>query len=129
MGTRGVAGAAHADDGFAAVDALVALTIFATTIALVLQGAHTARRLADVAAEMRQATVLGQYLLETAPKTPGVSSGRSDGFVWKADVAASPAPGLAQVELCRRSVELTGAASGRRYAFSTADICPPSHTL
>jgi hypothetical protein len=122
-------GAIHDDEGFAAVDALVALTIFATTIALVLQGAHTARRLAEAAAETRQATALGQYLLGTAPKAPGVSSGRSDGFVWKVNVAASPAPGLAQVALCHRSIELTGAASGRRYAFSTADICPPSHTL
>jgi hypothetical protein len=110
------------------VDALVALTIFATTIALVLQNASTARRLAEAASETRQAAALGQYLLETTIKTPGLSSGRSAGFLWKVNVVATPAAGLAQVELCKRSASLTAASSGRRYALATAEICPPRIT-
>ena len=127
-GTQPVAAMRGASAGFAAVDALVALTIFAVTIALVLQGAGTARRLAVAASETREAAVLGQYLLETSPRKPGQSGGRANGFLWKVNVAASPAAGLSQVELCKRSVDLTGAESGRRYSLSTAEACPSRDT-
>ena len=111
--------------GFAAVDALVALAIFATTIALVLRCVDTARHIALAAAETRRANVLGQYLLESSPKAAGSWAGRSDGFVWRINVTNSTVDNQPQIRLCRQSVGLRAAGSGRRYGLATTQICPP----
>lgn len=113
-------------EGFALVDALVALVIFTTTLSLCLSLADTSMKLGSRSLELRRANLLGRYLLETARQTAGGSDGRDNGFWWQVNVTSTPAPGASEVKLCARSVELRSTESGRRYGFSTVEICPPS---
>ena len=110
--------------GFASVDALVALTILTATLALVLQNAHTAKKLAAAADEMRAAQSMGQYLLETGELTPGLRTGRSGGFKWSLQVDASTVANNTQTRICGRKAAITAEASGRHYDFSSAAPCP-----
>jgi hypothetical protein len=112
------------DSGFAAVDAVVALMVLATTLTLVLENAETAKRLASAADESQRARLLGAYLLETPPIRAGVATGQSSGFAWTLDTVASQVASLQQIQLCKRTARLTAATSGRQYAMVTARICP-----
>jgi hypothetical protein len=115
---------ARANDGFAAIDALVALTIISTTIILSLGAVETGRRAALAGAETRRAGDLMQYLLGAAPLRPGSASGEANGFVWRVDTEPEAVSTLASLRLCDRSARLVSRASGRRYAMRTAAICP-----
>ena len=122
-----------ADDasaGFAAVDALVALTILAVTISLVLGAVSIARRAAQMALETRQADQILQSALLVAPPTPGSASGRSADFTWRVVTEAEAGEvRWPNRQLCRRTANLQAVASGRRYALATAEICPIQPSL
>lgn len=111
-----------AADGFAAVDALVALTILATTIALSLEAATTAAQAAAAANEVRQANTLLQYLLQSRASD---DAGRSEQFAWRVEVKASDAAQAGSpFQLCRHAAVARGRRSGRSYALVTLTACP-----
>ncbi len=117
-------GVAKGTRGFAAVDALVALSILAAIFALGLEAMISSRRIAFAASEAQQATILLRYLLaREAP--PGLDeTGSLSGFNWRVQTAyLPPDPGAPAVTLCRRWAGATGARSGRRYVLSTVDFC------
>jgi len=72
-----------ASDGYAAVDAMVALVILAMTITFALGAAQAARRAAVVAEETRRAVQLLRYLVDEAPLTTTIQSGVANGFTWR----------------------------------------------
>jgi hypothetical protein len=111
-----------ASDGFAAVDALVALTILAATIALSLQAAAAAQRVAASAQEIRKANTLLRYLIQSVPAG---GQGRSETFLWDVELAplGTERDGSA-VQLCRHSATARDQRSGRRYTLATLAICP-----
>ncbi len=112
-------------DGFAAIDALVALMILATTIVLALGAAETARRASARASETRHAVALLRGLLATAPHHLGSAGGRLAGFDWRIEtrvaVVATP---VASVRVCERQADARSVTSKRRYALSTTELCP-----
>jgi hypothetical protein len=112
-------------DGFAAVDAMVALMILATTLVLAIGAAETARRTAVAAEETRRATTLLRYLLDTAPPAVGGQSGRANGFSWQVDVRQAAPTSVPGAILCDRIADLVSEKSGRRFRLETAAICPP----
>jgi hypothetical protein len=114
------------DAGFVAVDALVALAILSTTIALSIQSADVARRTADRAAETHRAKAVLQQLLKDADAAPGVAAGRSGALDWRRTVAPIPL-GVGQTaatRLCRHSVEVRPGDAPRVYRASTVRLCP-----
>jgi hypothetical protein len=117
------------DEGFVAVDALVALAILSATVALTLQTADVARRTATTAAQMRRAQALLEQVLD-AESAPGSTSGQSEAFAWRVEVAALPLnPGQSQaMRLCRRAAQVTleggVSASAHVYRASTVRLCP-----
>ena len=113
-------------DGFAAVDALVALTIISTTLILSLGAAETARRASVSAAETRRANELLQYLIDAAPSRIGAASGRASGFDWRVEVRAAAGAHAPTLQVCDRSAQLISRQSGRRYALASARLCPVS---
>ena len=113
-----------AEQGFAAVDALVALTILGVTLAIALGAASTARHIADVAAETRRADQVLQAALQASPVQVGESTGRVDGFLWRMTTrGAGGDRGAGAVQICQRSATARAAVGGRQYALSTAAIC------
>ncbi|WP_312165803.1 hypothetical protein [Phenylobacterium sp.] len=111
-----------ATDGYAAVDALVAMTILASTIAASLTAAHQGQRIAQASLEVRQATALMQDLLDGAGDLAGVDEGRSAQFVWRRVVDESAqAAGVAT--LCKHSVLVTHRVTGRVYRAATERVC------
>jgi hypothetical protein len=115
----------NSEQGFAAIDALVALIILASTLILSLGAIHTARIGAANAAEMRRADNALQGLLRTTPLAIGEVSGRTADFDWW----VSTAPSALDVHwptarICIRAASVRALASGRRYALTTAQICP-----
>ena len=111
------------DEGFVAVDAMVALTILATVVTLALGAARTSLRLAAAAAETRQAEGELRYLLDVAPRTPGGNSGQGAGFNWQ--VVNQPSGGMRSLQVCERTATVRSLSSGRTYALTTAEACLP----
>jgi hypothetical protein len=112
------------DGGFAAVDALVALTILATTLALALHATATSRSLAARALQSERAGALLQYLLQAGSHEPGQWSGRAEGFDWRLDVALQgPDPHAPALRTCRRTASAREQTSGRRFSLSAVVFC------
>lgn len=115
--------AADGEAGYAAVDALVALMILASTLVCAVSASHGSRLAADAALELRRANELTAYLLETSPTTPGETSGQADGFAWTRTVS-QPVDTFGPGAVCERSIELIGLRDQRRYSAKTNAICP-----
>lgn len=107
------------------MDALVALVVLSTTIALALQAADTARRAARQAAEMRRAEALMRHLLDGPVSTPGTRKGAAGELDWRVVVTASAAGASSETRICELRVELRGRASRRAYVGQTVEVCPP----
>lgn len=108
--------------GFAAVDALMALTILAITIAFAINAVGVGQRAARTASETRNAQALMSALLNAPIRQPGVHRGASSGFDWT--VTVTPRSGHMSPILCDTKVEVAGRTSRRTYQLSTAEICP-----
>lgn len=105
-------------EGFAAVDALVALLLLATTLSLVLGAQTSGRKLAAAAVETRLATVeLGQ-LLDRG--TAGEANGRTGPFVWR---SSEQRLSSTSETLCARRAEVRATRSGRVYRMRTTAPC------
>lgn len=130
-GKRGPRGWLHfaddAESGFVAVDALVALAILSTTVALSIRTADTAWRTSDLAVETRNAQAVLEQALEYPAASPGSVSGRSGAFDWKVVISPMPLPaGASQADrLCQHFVEVRAGDSRRTFHASTVKACPP----
>ena len=112
----------EAADGYAAVDALVALMIITMTLIMSFKAMAQAGQTTAAASEVRRAEALLSYLLETTPRSYEVATGRTDGFSWRVELDATGAE--RPVEVCRRAASLTAIASGRSYKAATLETCP-----
>jgi hypothetical protein len=110
------------EDGYASIDALVALMILTSTLICALTAAHQAAQLARFALETRQATVLGRYLIETAPLQPGVRGGRTDSFSWKQSVS-EPVMAVGASAICVQRANIVADKSHRAFAFESNVVC------
>jgi hypothetical protein len=111
-----------ASEGYAAVDALVALTILAATVVFSLAALHSGRRVADSALEARAATELLRQLLDQPPFS-GQKSGQDRLFTWQV-ITQPPVLAVGAAALCRRDAKVAARRTSRRYALSSASICP-----
>ena len=119
LGLRGRRG----DAGYAVVDALVALTVFATTIVFAMVAVHTANQGAKAALEARQADEVLKAVLDRATTTVGLTQGRGERFAWQLRVHP-PVLSASAASLCQQDAEATALATGRQYHLSSARICP-----
>lgn len=117
-------GPSGGQDGFAAVDTLVAVTILSSSLALSLMAAQVGARASRAAGETRDAELLLRERLERTAGQAGVWSGRDRGLDWRVDAHASDAGPTRIAAPCAR-VASAKAASGRTYRIATADICLP----
>jgi len=115
--------------GFAAVDALVALVILSTTLAMGLVATDSARKVAASAAAIRRAEALARDLLADSPYRVGISSGRSAGLDWRLEVTPlSPVSTAERSRLCQASAAIRAGARGRTFTLTTVDACRPETT-
>ncbi len=113
------------EDGFAAVDALVALMILSATIILSLGAAEVARRATRDAVQLRRADQILLGLLKTSPQEIGVAQGRSSNFVWRVTIRpANAAPRSHTAQVCERVAQVQSLGDHRRYSMSTSELCP-----
>lgn len=112
----------RADDGFAAVDALVALAVLSATIVFSLAALHTSRLAAEAALEARQAGQLLKELLDGTAGQPGVVTGQNARFAWRVEVQP-PVLVAGASALCRREAEARARRTGRAYALTSARVC------
>jgi hypothetical protein len=115
----------RSSDGYAAVDAMVALAILAMTVTFAVGAAQTARRVAVAAEETRRATQLLRYLVDETPLTLAVQSGAASGFSWRVQTRLGADTGVPGLRLCGRLAELVSSTSHRRFHLEGAAICPP----
>lgn len=108
--------------GFAAVDAIVALTLIGLTLGLCLQLGVMANRSSKTAAELRRVTALGRYAL-AGDDTP--RSGQDGAVAWQLDIVRERAEGLT---VCRKRFSAKGS-EGRRYSWQTMTPCPATEDL
>ena len=113
------------DEGFASVDAMVALAILATTVTLCLVAGRTAVRLSHAAAETRQAEGELRYLLAAAPRGLAERSGQGPRFHWEVATRAAMQSRQRSIRLCERRAVVRSLATGRRYAMASDEACPP----
>ena len=116
---------AASDDqaGYATIDALVALMMLAAVLVSSVTATHGSREAADLALEYRKANELTVYLLETAPKEPGRTSGQSPDFAWTR-VVSEPTDTFGSGAICERRVTLTGLKDQRQFEARTSSVCP-----
>lgn len=124
-GWTGALRGGKADDGFAAVDAIVALVILATTVTLSLIAGRTAVQLALAATETRSAEGELRYLLAAAPQSPGAVSGRNAGFDWQVATVPIKVSKRSNVRICEQIATARSLTTGRGYRFVTDKACPP----
>lgn len=110
--------------GFAAVDALTALAILATTITLSIVALSVARRAEHAASEAGAARTTMGSLLAAPARQPGLYSGSNPNFNWTLQVdreggSASP------VQLCAQRISLRSRAGGKLYTAQSRRPCPP----
>lgn len=105
-----------------AVDALVALIVLSSTLACAMVAANQGLSVARLAAETRRATDLLAYLLETAPREPGVAMGFSGDFSWRRTVS-DPRLAIGAAAVCVRSVRVQSIKSRRLYEGRTSVVC------
>jgi hypothetical protein len=110
--------------GFAAVDALVAVTILSSSLALSLMAAQVGARASRAAAQTRDAEMLLRERLEGTTGRAGVWSGHERGLDWRVE-AHVPGAGPARLAAPCTRVASVKAAGGRTYRIATADICAP----
>lgn len=113
------------DEGFAAIDAMVALAILATVVALCLVAGHTAVRLSAAAAETRQAEGELRYLLAAAPRGIGAVSGRGAGFDWQVVTRSVMQSAQGTIRVCERTAVVRSLATQRGYRIGADEACPP----
>jgi len=110
--------------GFAAVDALVALVILASALALSLVATQSARKVASQAARTRQAEALCRYLLATGADVVGLTSGRASGLDWRLDVRRVSTDAHApESQLCAASAAVRAQEGGPAFSMSTTVVC------
>jgi hypothetical protein len=112
----------HGDAGYAAVDALVALTIISGALVGSYQVLQQARAISDTASEARRAEARLRSLLEATPRDMTVRSGDDEGFRWRmvTEVTGADRP----IAVCRRAATLVSDTSGRAYSAATLETCP-----
>lgn len=113
----------HGEAGYAAIDALVALMILASTLVCAVSATHNSRTLADAALELRKANELTGYLLESSPTTPGETTGKAEGFTWTRTIE-EPVDTFGASAICERRVVVTGIRDKRRFETRTNAVCP-----
>lgn len=117
-----------ADAGFAAADGLMALTLVAMLLAVVLNATSTGLKASRQGWERRLSAAEAEYRLATVwprLRAPGERTGTTRmGGVWRLTAAPSGASpeGLG---LCRVGVEVSDPRSGRRTALETVRFCGP----
>jgi hypothetical protein len=118
-------GPAEGQGGFAAVDALVAVTILSSSLALSLTAAEIGMRASRTAGETRDAELVLRGRLEDTAGQAGVWSGRVQGLSWRIEAHRSDDAVIERAGPCVRTASATSTRSGRTYRLTTVDTCPP----
>lgn len=111
--------------GFAAVDALTALAILATTITLSIVALSAARRAEQLASQTGAARTTIQFLLAEPARPAGLYSGSNPDFHWTVQVdqeAGTASP----VQLCAQMISLRSRTGGKIYTAQSRRPCPPN---
>lgn len=111
------------EDGYMAVDALVAVTILAATVVFALAASHQGLRASRAGLEARQANDLIRYIAENSRETSGVVDGATPLFTWRLAVDDA-VPSAAAESLCRHIITVTSRRTARSYVAGTDEICP-----
>lgn len=119
--------ATPADQGFLAVDAIVALSILSVALIFSFEALQQARAVAEAAWEARQAQTLAAELLERPLDLSGPAVGVQQHFAWRLET--TPMGAERPVEICRHAVSLVHTRSERTYEAATLATCPPQEPV
>ena len=111
-----------------AVDALIAMTILASTVVLALQASVNGLKSARAGLELRQANDLLRFIVENTFDKSGFSQGQTAQFRWSLSVG-DPQPTTAAASLCAHLVQVTSIRSAKTYQIQTEEICPTPSPL
>jgi hypothetical protein len=114
-------GAGDRQGGFAAIDALVGLTILASALTLAMGAGLTALKLDTRAQRLQSARSQLVFLMENTKALPGERSGETAGLHWRTRVIVEPQ--AKAFGLCRVTSEVFPALGARTYALSTLRPC------
>ncbi len=111
--------------GFAAVDALVAVTILSSSLALSLTAAEIGVHAARVAGDTRAAELLLRARLESTAGHAGTWSGEVQGLTWRVEAHLSDAAQVQRGGPCVRTAAATATRDHHAYRITTVDLCLP----
>jgi hypothetical protein len=116
----------ESDGGFVLADALTALSILSTTIALGLGTASVAHKISHAVAETREARVSLAYLMDRPMPEMRDDTSMDGQFRWRLSLnptGQSRFGGAAS--LCDRTAEVTSLVSHKTYKATRLQVCPP----
>jgi len=111
-----------AEAGHAAVDALTALMILASTLIFSITATYQGLQTSSAGLEARRANELVRYLLETAPTEPGAVSGKTGHLIWER-IVSEPEQTFGSGAVCAQRVLIRSERSRRVYSAETLKIC------
>lgn len=111
--------------GFAAVDALVAVTVLAFSLSLSLVAAEVTARAARASVYTRSAELLLSDRIHRFDGEPRSSSGAAAGLAWRLEVAPI-ASSAGKLSPCALTASAKAPSSDRRYEMSTFTVCSAS---
>ena len=117
-------GPGEGQGGFAAVDALVAVTILSSSLALSLTAAQIGVRASRAAAETHDAELILRDRMELTAGRVGVWSGRDQGLAWRVEARLANSGRADQAGPCVRTALAKAVRTGRVYRLATVDTCP-----
>lgn len=109
--------------GFAAIDALVAVTILSLSLALSLTAVQAGVRASRAAGETRDAELILRDRLEATAGRIGAWTGQDQGLAWRVEAHAADATPVSQAGPCLRVASAKALGTGRVYRIATADAC------
>ena len=110
--------------GFAAIDALVAVTVLTSTLSLSLVAAEVSARASRAAAETRASEGILSERLHQFDGEAGGSSGAELALTWRMD--AAPTARSDRPSPCILTATAQGKRSFRKYQLQTLAICHPN---
>ncbi len=116
-------GLAEGQGGFAAVDALVAVTILSSSLALSLTAAQIGARASRAAAETHDAELILRDRLVLTGGRVGVWSGRDQGLDWRVEARLADPNHIDRTGPCIRTASAKAVRTSRVYRLATVDTC------
>lgn len=112
-------------EGFAVVDALVAMGILSVAVGLSITSLAVASRIETAASSSAEARMILVRLMTEPSRPPGLYSGMSGLYSWSLSVTEDSSTPR-EIHICMQRATVRSSQTGKRYELQSRRFCPPA---